>query len=90
MKDKGFFKMQAVVLDFLLQELNGKWYFDKNKHIIWLDNLFISVKLLHQLYEEGIGPVGIVQTTKTRHEVVEEWDAKCIEPALYLKKDPSK
>ena len=47
-------------MDLLLQELDGKRYFDKNKHIIWLDNLFTSVKLLHQLREEGIGAVGTV------------------------------
>ena len=46
-KDKGFSKTQAVVLDLLLQELDGKRYFDKGKHIVWLDNLFISIKLLH-------------------------------------------
>jgi hypothetical protein len=59
-------------LDLLLQELNGKRYFDKHKHIVWLDNLFTSVKLLNQLRQEGIGAVGTVRTTKTRREVVEE------------------
>jgi len=87
-KDKGFSKTQAVVLDLLLQELDGKRYFHRNKHIVWLDNLFTSVKLLHQLREEGIGAAGTVRTTKTRREVVEEWDAKCMEPALRSKKDP--
>jgi hypothetical protein len=45
-KEKGFSKTQAVVLDLLLQELDGKRYFDKHKYIVWLDNLFTSVKLL--------------------------------------------
>ena len=70
-KEEGFLKTQVVVLDLLLQELNGKRYFDKHKHIVWLDNLFISVKLLNQLWQEGIGAVGMVRTTKTRCEVVE-------------------
>ena len=72
-KEKGFLKTQAVVLDLLLQKLNGKQYFDKHKHIVWLDNLFTSVKLLDQLQQEGIGAAGTVQTTKTRHEIVDEW-----------------
>ena len=87
-KDKGFSRTQAVVLDLLLQELDGKRYFDKNKHIVWLDNLFTSVKLLRQLREEGIGAAGTVRTTKTRREVVDEWEAKRTEPAPRPKKDP--
>ena len=79
MKEKGFSKTQAVILDLVLQELNSKRYFNKNKHIVWLDNLFISVKLLHQLREEGIGAVGTIQTTKTRCKVVDEWDTKQME-----------
>jgi len=48
------------VLDLLLQELNGKRYFNKNKYIVWLDNLFISIKLLHQLRKEEIGAIETV------------------------------
>ena len=33
-KEKGFSKTQVVVLDLLLQELDGKRYFDKHKHIV--------------------------------------------------------
>ena len=69
------------MLNLLLQELDGKRYFDKHKHIIWLDNLFTSVKLLNQLRKEGIGAVGTVQTTKTRREVVDEWDNDSVTPA---------
>jgi len=29
-----------------MEELNRKRYFKRGKHIVWLDNLFISVKLL--------------------------------------------
>ena len=75
-KDKGFSKTQVVVLDLLLQELNSKRYFNKNKHIIQLDNLFISVKLLYQLREEGIRAIGTIRTTKTRRKVVNEQEAK--------------
>ena len=65
-KEKGFLKTQAVVLNLLLQKLNGKQYFNKNKHIIWLNNLFTSVKLLSQLCKEGIRAAGTVQTTKMK------------------------
>jgi hypothetical protein len=53
-----------------------------------LDNLFTSVKLLYQLHKEGIRAIGTVRTTKTRREVVNEWEAKRIEPAPRPKKDP--
>ena len=82
----GFSKTQVVVLDLLLQELDGKWYFNKYKHIIQLDNLFISIKLLNQLRKEGIGAIGIVRTTKTRREVVEEQENNSNVPAKQLKK----
>jgi hypothetical protein len=74
------------VLDLLLQELDGKRYFNKNKHIIWLDNLFTSVKLLHQLRKEGIGAAGTARTSKTRQEVINDWDKK----AGRAKKEPAK
>lgn len=38
------------------------------KHIVWLNNLFTSVKLLTRLRELGIGGVGTVRTTKTERE----------------------
>jgi hypothetical protein len=47
-------------MDLLVKELDGKRYFERGKYIIWLDNLFISVKLLAQFREEGIGAVGTV------------------------------
>ena len=63
---EGFLKTQAVVLDFLLQKdkTEERLYLPK-KHVIWLDNLFISVKLLTKLQDLSIGGVGTVQTTKT-------------------------
>ena len=68
--NKGFLKIQAVVLDFLLQKdpkIEERLYPPK-KHIIWLDNLFISVKLLIRLRGLSIGGVGTVRTTKTKRE----------------------
>ena len=45
-EDEGFSKTQVVVLDLLLQEDNDKQcLYPLNKHIVWLDNLFTSVKL---------------------------------------------
>ena len=69
-KEEGFSKMQAVVLDLLTQcnpETNKPLY-PPGKHIVWLDNLFTSVKLLTQLCELGIGGAGTVRTTKTERE----------------------
>ena len=47
---EGFFKTQAAVLNLLLQkdETEERLY-PPNKHIIWLNNLFISIKLLTKL-----------------------------------------
>ena len=38
------------------------------KHVVWLDNLFISVKLLTRLRGLGIGGAGTVRTTKIKRE----------------------
>ena len=49
--NKGFSKTQVVVLDLLLQkdtEIDERLYLP-GKHVVWLDNLFISVKLLIRL-----------------------------------------
>ena len=47
-EEEGFSKTQAVVLDFLTQEdpTTGHRLYQPNKHTVWLDNLFTSVKLL--------------------------------------------
>ena len=50
-KEEGFLKTQAVVLNLLTQrniELD-KLLYPLGKHVIWLNNLFISVKLLRRL-----------------------------------------
>ncbi len=66
--DLGFSKTQAVVLDLVTQEgiLGGF------QHVIWLDNLFTSARLLRQLKQEGFGAAGTVRTSKTVREKIEE------------------
>lgn len=65
MKEEGFSKTQAVVLELLARQLG----LAKNKHIIWLDNLFTSHDLLAFMREYmGIGAAGTVRITKTKRE----------------------
>ena len=59
------------MLDLLTQrdaELNEPLY-PPGKHVVWLDNLFTSVKLLTRLRGLGIGGAGTVRTTKTEREI---------------------
>ena len=68
--EEGFSKTQAVVLDLLTQhdtESNEPLY-PPRKHVVWLDNLFTSVKLLTRLRELGIRGAGTVRTTRTERE----------------------
>ena len=66
-KDLGFTQTQAVVLDLVTQEGIAK----DHSHIIWLDNLFTSARLLTQLDSEGFGAAGTVRTTTTSREELE-------------------
>ena len=67
-EDLGFSKTQAVVLDLVTQfGIAGDL-----QHIIWLDNLFTSARLLRQLKKEGFGAAGTVRTAKTARETIEE------------------
>jgi hypothetical protein len=69
-EEEGFSKTQAVVLDLLTQrdaESNEPLY-PPGKHVVWLDNLFTSVKLLTRLRGLSIGGAGTVRTTKTERE----------------------
>ena len=67
-KDQGFSKTQAVVLDLLSQEGISS----KSEHIVWLDNLFTSARLLKHLKKLGFGGAGTVRTSKTAREEIEE------------------
>ena len=55
-KHLGFNQTQAVVLDLVTQDDIAK----DHSHIIWLDNLFTSARLLSQLDIEGFGAAGTV------------------------------
>ena len=66
-KDLGFTQTQAVVLNLVTQEGIAK----DHSHIIWLDNLFTSARLLTQLDYEGFGAAGTVRTTTTSREELE-------------------
>jgi len=68
--NKGFLKTQAVVLNLLLQKdtKTEERLYPPGKHVIWLNNLFISVKLLIRLRGLGIGGAETIQTTKTKRK----------------------
>ena len=66
-KHLGFNQTQAVVLDLVTQEGIAR----NHAHIIWLDNLFTSARLLSQLDIEGFGAAGTVRTTTTSREELE-------------------
>ena len=55
------------MLDLVAQEGIAK----DHSHIIWLDNLFTSARLLPQLDSEGFGAAGTVRTTTTPREELE-------------------
>ena len=67
-KEEGFSKTQAVVLDLLTQQGIS----DLNTHIVWLDNLFTSARLLAILKDLGFGAAGTVRVTKTKRDEYEE------------------
>ena len=74
----GFTQTQAVVLDLVSQDGISKDHF----HIIWLDNLFTSARLLTQLQEEGFGATGTVRTSTTRREDLEATNGTQAQRAL--------
>ena len=67
-KQHGFSKTQGVVLQLVSQEGIRRDF----QHIIWLDNLFTSARLLTELKKRGFGAAGTVRTTKTERERKEE------------------
>ena len=68
--DLGFSKTQAVALDLVSQQGVSSDF----QHMIWLDNLSISWRLLCQLKKEGFGAAGTVRISKTAREKIEEKD----------------
>lgn len=73
-KKEGFTPTEAVVLDLLLRKQEGQPRFCPNRHTVWVDNLFSSVKLFERLRREGIGAAGTVRTSRTKRE--EDLDRK--------------
>ena len=65
--DLGFNQTQAVILDLVTQEGIAR----DHSHIIQLDNLFTSARLLSQLDIEGFRAAGTVRTTATKREELE-------------------
>ena len=68
MKELGFSNTQAVVLDLINQEGIP----NDNRCIVWLDNLFPSVRLCEAAKQRGFGVAGTVRTTKSQRETIEE------------------
>lgn len=64
----GFPNTQGVVLDLVTQEGISSGL----EHIVWLDNLFTSARLLTQLADKGFGGAGTVRTTTTQREKDEQ------------------
>ena len=79
----GFTQTQAVVLDLVAQEGIAK----DHSHIIWLDNLFTSARLLTQLDKEGFGAAGTVRTSTTKREDLEATDGT---PAQRTSTEPNR
>ena len=91
-KEEGFTKTQAIVLNLLTQrdsQINAVLY-PPGKHVVWLDNLFYSVKLFKRLRGLGIRAAGTVQTTKTKQEEDGEQEANIIEEQKGRKKRKKK
>ena len=63
-KELGFSKTQAVVLNLLSQHRIT----DQFQYIIQLDNLFTLVRLFIQLKDNGFGATGTIRTTRTKRE----------------------
>ena len=75
-KTDKFSKTKAIVLNLLLQEdVNTKTrLYPPYKYIVWLNNLFTSVRLLQRLQAEGIGAAGTIRTVRTKRKEQEGKD----------------
>ena len=62
------------MLDLLIQRdaVTNEQLYLPYKHVIWLNNLFSSIKLFKRLQSLRIGAVGTVRTTRTRQEELGE------------------
>ena len=62
------------MLNLLLQEdvKTKERLYPPRQHVVWLNNLFTSIKLLQRLREEGIGAARTVRTVKTQREKQDE------------------
>lgn len=65
-KKEGFCATQAVVLTLLLRMKNNG-----HGHVVWIDNLFTSARLLQKLRESRIGAAGTVRTTNRKREEID-------------------
>ena len=63
----GFSKTEGVVLELL--QRNG--FFGQRTHVVWMDNLFTSARLLSFLRDHGVGAAGTVRRGQTKREQTE-------------------
>ena len=79
----GFSKTHAVVADLALDRMahNKQLLLPPGRHVIWMDNLFTTIKLLERLRREGVGRAGTVRTTKTPREKAIETATNSSQPA---------
>lgn len=59
---RGYSATQAVVFELLFQEGIEQ----DSKHVVWIDNLFTSSRLLSALRDRGFAAAGTVRTTQSR------------------------
>ncbi|KAF2175927.1 hypothetical protein K469DRAFT_529021, partial [Zopfia rhizophila CBS 207.26] len=59
--EEGWSPTHGLVLELLHRQVDGQRLYPPNKHYVWFDNLFITVRLLEQLREWGIAAAGTVR-----------------------------
>jgi len=55
-------------LDLLLKKQEKGPHLKPNHHIVWVNNLFSSIRLFKRLREEGIGAAGTIRTSRTKRK----------------------
>ena len=85
---KGFLKIQAVVLNLLFQCNidTDKPFYPPRYYIVWLNNLFINVKLLTKLCNIGIRNIGTIYTTKIKRKKLSNFKSNILIKARGNKK----